>query len=214
MRGLLLRKRPYLESSLLLTLWLREGGKISAIVKGARRMGSPYQGLAEPFRVLWVDCRLRPDKSLYTLWKIEADGPPYHLKGDACLAALYTNRLLLRTLPVMEAWPEFFDHYCMFLQRLSEKDRTGLSWELRCFEKKLLTLLGYGLDCQKDIQGEKIDLAGSYTYNPGEGFYPSDSGLSGTALHLLEQANPAEPPDKDSLFLLKDLMRSVWKAIA
>ena len=79
-----------------------------------------------------------------------------------------------------DALPELFDHYHGTLERL----RAGAPLEpsLRVFEKRLLEVLGYGLDLASEARtGLPLEPHAYYDFHPGIGLLPA-SGGAGQAL--------------------------------
>src|SRR3974390_3396958 len=85
--GYLLHQRPYRDSSLIVELYTREHGRLSAFARAARGPRTLLRGL-QPFRPLllsWVGRGEAP-----TLTAAEADGPPPPaLAADRLLSGFY-----------------------------------------------------------------------------------------------------------------------------
>ena len=112
------------------------------------------------------------------------------LPAGCLLAAFYLNELLLRLTTRHDPQPELFDHYHRALERL----RAGapLAPALRVFEKRLLQLLGYGLDLATEAHsGKRIEPDGYYHFRPGEGLVRAGArerrALAGRSLLSLER---------------------------
>src|SRR5262249_54759693 len=91
----------------------------------------------------------------------------------ACLlAAFYLNELLLKLTTRHDPLPELFDHYHETLARL----RAGADLEpaLRVFEKRLLEVLGYGLDLTSEAHsGRPVEAGHFYAFRPARGLEPA-----------------------------------------
>jgi DNA repair protein RecO (recombination protein O) len=91
---------------------------------------------------------------------------------QACLlAGFYLNELLLKLTTRHDPLPELFDHYHGTLEQV----RGGAPLEpcLRVFEKRLLEVLGYGLDLATEARsGLPLEPDAYYDFRPGVGFVP------------------------------------------
>jgi DNA repair protein RecO (recombination protein O) len=157
-----LHARPYRETSLLLECLTRDHGRLGVVARGVRREKARLQrSQLEPFLPLALDLLLRSE--LATLQAAENVGPPQRLGGDAGLAGLYLNELVVRLTGRQDPHPELFDAYARTLARLAGGE--ALAWTLRRFERDLLDTIGYGL--QLDIEGESgepVDPERHYRY--------------------------------------------------
>ncbi len=169
--ALVLHRRPYGETSLIVDFFCQQGGRISALCKGVRGSKSGKQGerksLLQPFQPLMVVLRGRHE--LKTLAQVEAFQSPYLLNGHPLFAAFYLNEILNRLLPKEVTLPEVFDLYLASLLRLAQGD--ALEAVLREFELGLLAQLGYGIDWTTDGQSaHAIEPQKYYTYVNELGF--------------------------------------------
>src|SRR5690606_3145102 len=115
----------------------------------------------EPFQPLALDLLLRGE--LATLRGAEPAGPPRRLTGDAGLAGLYVNELVVRLTGRQDPQPDLFDAYARTLARLV--GAPPLAWQLRRFERDLLCALGYALQLDTDADsGEPVLADGWYRY--------------------------------------------------
>ncbi len=161
-----IHRRSYLETSALLTVLTQDYGRLSLVARGAGRPNRKgLAGLLQPFQVLWLEWRPRP--TLGTLHQAELltlFNPPTPISQ---LSGLYVNELLYRLLPEQEAMPAVFEIYQRLLSDLQSHQPQEV---LRYFEKNLLSLLGYGLDLKKDLQGTPLRAEATYCYRVGQGF--------------------------------------------
>jgi DNA repair protein RecO (recombination protein O) len=67
--GIILRRRPFLESDLLLTVFSKNNGKIVILTKGSRKIKSKFMGHFEPFCLVKFSC-LR-GKSFFIMTSLE-----------------------------------------------------------------------------------------------------------------------------------------------
>jgi len=120
------------------------------------------------------------------------------------MCGFYVNELVMRLLQRDDPYPVLFHYYQEAIRTLSESD--SIAQTLRCFEKRLLERLGYGLPLQS------IELEQQYQYIPEQGFVPyhGDSMtvevFSGKSLRALQQEQFSE---QTALNEMKRLMRLV-----
>ncbi|TCV97505.1 DNA replication and repair protein RecO [Luteibacter rhizovicinus] len=203
-----LHARPYRETSMLVECLTRDHGRIGVVARGVRRERARLQrAQLEPFQHLSLDLVLKGE--LATLRGAEFAGPATRLTGDAGLAGLYLNELIVRLTGRQDPNPELFDLYAGTLARLSAGE--PLAWSLRRFERDMLDSIGYALQLDIDAeQGEPIDPETSYRYAPGTGSIAARPGdreaIRGGDL-LAFAADRC--PDTAGLVALRRLMRQV-----
>ena len=130
-----LHARPYRETSLLLECLTREHGRIGVIARGVRgEKARLKRAQLEPFQPIAMDLLLRGE--LATLTAVEPVGVPLRMVGDAALASLYLNELVVRLTERQDPFPSLFDAYATTLARLAGGE--PLAWTLRRFERDLL----------------------------------------------------------------------------
>lgn len=177
--AVILHRRPYRETSLLLDAFSSGQGRLRLLAKGAKRGPAARAHVLRcfvPLRLSWSGRGELP-----VLTGAELGGDPVPLEGTALYCGLYLNELLLRLLPDRDPCPEVFLLYLDTLDRLA----TAASPEaaLRRFESGLLSHIGYGLALEREaVTGRPIDPAQSYDY-------------------LIDQGGPvpAQPPGPDSV---------------
>jgi DNA repair protein RecO (recombination protein O) len=203
-----LHARPYRETSLLLECLTREHGRLGVVARGVRgERARLRRAQLEPFQPLAMDLLLRGEMA--TLTAVEVVGAPVRLSGDAGLAGLYLNELVVRLTERQDPFPLLFDAYAQTLTRLAAGE--SLAWSLRRFERDLLEAIGYGLQLQYDsATGEALAPEASYRYLVEQGAVRCAPGsayaLRGSDLLALEQD---EMPDNVGLKALRDMMREV-----
>ncbi|WEN13982.1 DNA repair protein RecO [Rhodanobacter sp. AS-Z3] len=203
-----LHARPYRETSLLLECLSREHGRLGVVARGVRGERSRLRrAQLEPFQALSVDLLLRGEMA--TLTAVESVGTPARLTGDAGLAGLYLNELVVRLTARQDGSPPLFDAYALTVQRLALGESLG--WTLRRFERDLLETTGYGLQLQFDAaSGELLDPESSYRYEVEQGATrcPASSphAIRGSDLLALEAD---VLPDAYGLKALRDMIRGV-----
>jgi len=162
----LLHQRDYRETSRIAELFTRDHGRVGIVVKGVRgRRKSTLSGDLQAFRPLLVSWSGRGE--LHAMTTVEPAGPTHSFSGDALLAGLYLNELLIRLCARDDPQPEAFSAYGQAMVALGYPDRMRIG--LRLFEKQLLDVLGYGLVLECDTDGEPLEAAGLYRYEPESG---------------------------------------------
>ncbi|MBB3228455.1 DNA repair protein RecO (recombination protein O) [Luteibacter sp. Sphag1AF] len=203
-----LHARPYRETSMLVECLTRDHGRIGVVARGVRRERARNQrSQLEPFQQLSLDLLMKGE--LATLRAAEFAGMATRLTGDAGLAGLYLNELIVRLTGRQDANPELFDLYGITLRRMAAGE--ALAWSLRRFERDMLDTLGYGLQLDMDVErDEPVDPDASYRYTPGTGSLlarPGDrEAIRGSDL-LAFAADTC--PDTAGLVALRRLMRQV-----
>lgn len=195
-----LHSRAYKETSALVD-FLTPQGRLRAVLRGARGKAG---ALARPFVPLEVEFRGRGE--LKNVTRLEANGIPNLLSGEALFSGLYLNELVIRLLPAEDPHPALFDHYLATLPLLA----AGRPLEplLRAFEWRLLDELGYGFSLDSDIVGQPVAPDGLYRLLPDSGLEPVGSlqpGLfHGADLLAMAEADWSAP---GALAAAKRLMR-------
>ena len=189
----ILHTRPFRNTSLLIDFFSQRYGRISAIARSARGMTSRYQGklqLFTPMLVSWFG-----QHELKSLGEIELSGMPLHLNHQPLFCAFYLNELLMRVLHREDPYPLLFQHYHDALKQLEKGN--FITATLRLFEKRLLTVLGYGFPF------EKINSNDYYHFNNDRGFLKCAS-MTGRSSH--EVRNSCQSKLRDTIFFGADLM--------
>lgn len=209
----ILHARAWRETSLLLEAFTRDHGRVGLVARGVRGAKARLpRAWFEPAQALRLDWQGRGE--LATLVAAEPDGVPALPCGDALLALLYVNELLVRVCPRGDAQPQLFLRYAALLPELA--DAAALAWNLRRFERDLLACAGYGLPLEHDVtSGAAIDPARSYVYLPEQGLLPAEGRRSGVLVSgaaLLALAADRRP-DAAGLAALRQLMRAAIGAV-
>lgn len=203
-----LHARAYRETSLLLECLTRDHGRLGIIARGVRsERGRVLRATLEPFQPLALDLLLRGE--LATLRSAEPTAAPRRLLGDAGLAGLYANELVVRLTGRQDPHAALFDVYAEVLARLAAGE--PLAWTLRRFERDLLDTLGYALALAHEADtGQPIDPQSHYRYRVESG--PESCSASSTGAvrgeYLLALAEDRSP-DAPGLQALRGLMREV-----
>lgn len=203
-----LHARPYRETSLLVECLTRDHGRIGMVARGVRKERARLQrAQLEPFQRIELDLLMKGE--LATLRSAESVGMARRLTGDAGMAGLYLNELVVRLTGRQDPNPELFVHYEETLRRMAVGEPLG--WTLRRFERDMLDALGYALQLDVDgLDGEPLDPASTYVYDPQAGATPGRPG----APHALRGADLLAlagdtPPDQAGLAALRRMMRQV-----
>lgn len=205
----ILHARPYRETSLLIEAFTREHGRVGLVARGVRRERSRLpRGVLQPLQPLLLDWVARGE--LGTLTGAEIASTPLVLSGDALLAAMYVNELVLRLSGRNDAHVAAFGAYAQCLSRLAEPADIG--WTLRRFERDFLADLGYALALTHTAAGTPIQPDGNYAYDPDSGArdWQQDSlftQVDGAALLALDRDEL--PPGAEQLVQLRRLVRAV-----
>jgi len=203
-----LHRRDYSNTSLLVDLFVEGRGRFPAVCKGARRPRNPASALLQPFQPLWLDATGRGE--VRTLTRVESDGPPLPLTGEALLGAFYLNELLMRLLGRDDPHDRLFDVYRGALLGLAG----GLDLEtlLRRFELDLLRELGYGLSLDREMAGDAVIADAWYLVELEEGVRRVESDtdgplVSGRTLIALARGEPLEhAPRREARALLRRML--------
>jgi DNA repair protein RecO (recombination protein O) len=192
---LLLHRRDFSNTSLLVEVFSATHGRFPAVAKGARRARSGAAALLQPFQPLWLGWSGRGE--VRTLGRVEAAGAPLALRGDALYCGFYLNELLMRVLARSDPHEDLFAFYLSALQGLASGE--SLDSVLRRFELRLLQILGYGLVLDREADtGRPVLEAGHYRYVPERGIVPGDDnriaedGLTGATLLRLSGGQTLE----------------------
>ena len=188
--GYLLHHRPWRDTSRILEVLTREHGRLTLFARGVRAPRARLGAVLQPFQPLLLSWSGRSEAPLLT--GAERAGHAAPLPPPSLLAAFYLNELLLRLTTHHDPLPALYDHYQDALTEL----RAGAPAAscLRLFEKRLLELLGYGLDLATEAHtGRPLEPDGYYHFLPGEGLVRARSreprSLSGRSLLALERGS-------------------------
>ncbi|SMM99395.1 DNA recombination and repair protein RecO [uncultured Candidatus Thioglobus sp.] len=199
----LIHRRAFKDSSLLLDFFTQEYGKIRLVGRGSRKSKTPIQ----MFQHIKISFSGRGE--LKTLGTVEVEDKPRNLRGDLLILGMYANELIARLLQEQDPHYQLFDVYRQFVSQLPELDKQTSYWALRLFENNLLTELGYGLDFERDVNGNDIEVNVNYNYQPQVGFSASSVGkISGEAIRLMLAENVKNPPSIEQLKVCRNLNRA------
>lgn len=173
-RCLLLHRRDYSNTSLLVEVFSGTQGRFPAIAKGARRGRNGTAALLQPFQPLWLTWSGRGE--VRTLGRAEAAGVALALSGDHLYCGFYLNELLMRLLARDDPQEDLFAYYLAALQGLAAGQ--AVDPVLRRFELRLLQVLGYGLVLDREADsGLAVESGGRYDYIPERGLQAVADGV-------------------------------------
>lgn len=203
-----LHSRPYRETSVLLDLFTRDNGRVSAIYRGGRKTGKSRNRSA-PELFIHYDLGLfgRTDLKSVSHFEVDGNAPQPRLQGVQLFSGLYINELMYKSLHSGVAHADIFAAYCDVL--LALRSTRNYEAHLRNFELRLLASLGYGLALDYEAGGQKrIDAELLYEYVAGIGFKPANrqsepgSVLSGATIEAIASG---QWQDKQVLLSLKHI---------
>jgi DNA repair protein RecO (recombination protein O) len=146
---------------------------------------------------------------LATLRMSEPAGAPLRLQGDAGLAGLYINELVVRLTERQDPHPSVYHAYAQTLARMAQEP--PLAWQLRRFERDLLAALGYALQLDDEADtGEPVQADALYVYRAEQGPVrcrtTDPSAVRGSDLLSLQEDRM---PDAQGLHALRGMMREL-----
>lgn len=205
--AVILHRRAWRDTSVIVEALSREHGRIAAIAKGARRATSRWRGLLEPLS--GIDLSWSGRGELYTLTAVDMRRS-HALAGNGLMGGLYASELVMRLTARDDPHPVIYDSLAALLAALA--DGAPAIVGLRFFERDLLDALGYGvaLDCLDD--GSEVRRDGDYRYHAEHGLrakhdVPRDGevAVSGRALLGLIEGRL---PDREAIRQARDLMQA------
>lgn len=167
-QAFLLHRRDYRETSVLADFFTLDQGVISGVVKGVRRSTKTQRLPLQPFILLNISWYGAGD--LKSIKMVEAVENAPLLVNEQLFCGLYVNELLLRLLNRYDPYPHLFDDYQQTLKQLVNCKKTDAEIVLRIFEKKLLSILGYGFNFTQDSDGEPVHEQAQYLFESEYGF--------------------------------------------
>jgi DNA repair protein RecO (recombination protein O) len=172
----ILHHRPYRDTSRILEVLSRDHGRLSVFARGVRGPRARLAAVLQPFQPLLLSWSGKGEAAQLTAAEYGAHTGA--LPGEAVMAAFYLNELLLKLTTRHDPLPELFDHYEQALQGL--RAAQPLQPVLRIFEKRLLEVLGYGVELVAEAQaGRPVEAQDYYQFRPGQGLFPALAGSAG-----------------------------------
>jgi DNA repair protein RecO (recombination protein O) len=135
--------------------------------RGGKRAASSLTSVLQPFHRVLVSYSGRGEAG--QLNSAEFDGAYCELPAARSLSGFYLNELLIRLFERHDAHADVFDLYDATLSQL-KMTAFDEGATLRIFEKRLLTLSGYGLLLDQEAHtGEAVESNRIYRYVPEQG---------------------------------------------
>jgi len=174
-----LHSHDWSESSLIVELFTRDGGRIVAMAKGAKRPTSHLRSVLMPFQPVQAQfVRSRGDDGeVRTLRNAEwGGGAVAALRGAEWFAAFYLNELLLRLLARDDPHPRLFDAYAATLCSLGGNELRSEA-ALRAFELLLLRETGVLPELARTTQTQEPVVVGTrYALRAEQGLVAAAAG--------------------------------------
>lgn len=183
-----IRKSPYRERSLLLTV-LTEDNRIQRVVGRGGTRGAGQLGEFQPF---FADIHMGRS-GLGSLTKPEAAGARLPLDGMRLISALYTNEILYWILPDGVEVDNLFAHYTETVSQIAQ----GSVAALRRFERDLLEAAGHYPDLTCDTEALALEPHAFYRLHGYQQLVRVEAdaadGLRGTHWIALAECRYANP---------------------
>ena len=177
--GYILHHHPYRDTSRILEVLTRDAGRISIFARGVRGPKAKLASELQPFRLLLLSWSGKGEAPML----VGAEGAPDQgTMPPACLmSGFYLNELLLKLTHRHDPVTGVFDTYHATLEAL--KHGAPLEPSLRIFEKRLLDLLGYGVELDVDaLTGAGIEPDAYYHFRPAYGVFLAAKDAAGALL--------------------------------
>jgi len=206
-RGYVLHRQAYRDTSFIVELFTREHGRLTVFARGARGQ-RPRFGALQPFQALLLSWSGRGEAP--QLAGAEVAEPPLAVPPAQLLSAFYLNELLLKLTTRHDPNAELYDCYATALAGL--RIEGPVEPLLRRFEKRLLDLIGYGLDLTAEIDtGRPVRAEGRYCFHGGRGVVAAQAHADAAVIAghvLLRLAAEDELTAESDLRQARALMRS------
>ncbi|MFT7653527.1 MAG: DNA repair protein RecO (recombination protein O) [Candidatus Azotimanducaceae bacterium] len=170
--ALVMRTKPYRETSAMVNLFSMRHGRITAVRKGIRRGkgGTPL----EPFSHIKISLIGR--SGLKTLTQFELI-KRYQLANEGLAAGFYIYELLTRGLLEHQVEEQIFIRALTTIEAINSG---SITVPLRRFERFFLEMLGYGIDFDQTQTGALLEDSTMYEFQSEVGFVEVPSrGMTG-----------------------------------
>lgn len=168
---IVLHRRPWRETSLIVDALAREHGRVALVARGARRPKNRWSGVLEPLGRVSLSWRGRGEMPTLT------DAQPEHghrLTGNRLMAGLYSVELVMRLCARHDPQPAVFDSLAGLVEVLDAGAPAIVA--VRFFERDLLAALGYGMDLAHAADtGQAIVAGRRYNFVADIGFETADT---------------------------------------
>ena len=200
--ALVLHRYDWSESSLILEVFTRQHGRVALVAKGAKKPSSNFRPVLlplQPLSLTWTQSTAAGANDIHTLKGAEWVGGHIMPTGDALLAGIYLNELLLRLLAREDPYPALFDAYRGVVRVLASAHGEALEPVLRAFELLLLQSLGLLPALQlQTLTLQPLQAHARYALTADAGLYATDprerASLSGAQWQALQQAIDSAQP--------------------
>jgi DNA repair protein RecO (recombination protein O) len=180
--GYLLHRRSFRDTSLIIEFFSREHGRLTCFARGARGPKPRFFGLQpfEPLLLSWIGRGEAPQ-----LTAAEPEGFAAPLPPASLMSGFYLNELVIKLTVQHDPHPELYELYDATLGEL--RAGTPADPALRRFEKRLLDLLGYGMELTSEVASQlPVEAERFYRCHPGRGVMRAEpeapGAISGRAL--------------------------------
>jgi DNA repair protein RecO (recombination protein O) len=146
--GLILRTRPFTETSLIVNWLTPDFGRISTVAKGARRAKSPFRGKLDLFYEGEFSFLRSRRSELHTLREVVLRETNVALRQELgyLQQASYASTLIEQTTETQTPLPEIYELFLGFLRALPQQPLRPRT--IFAFEFKLLQILGLAPDIE------------------------------------------------------------------
>ena len=170
-RALVLRRRPYGDFDLIVTLLTLQQGKRTVIAKSAKKSTKRFQGVLEPFSELIALCRT--GRGMPVLQEATLEEPCAEIRGDVLKTAYANYWTEIIDIHLEEGHPQS-DLYRLLLFVLKKLNQGALSGELLTllFQLRFLKIVGLGPDlthCVRCRQTWDDDMAARFFFDLKQG---------------------------------------------
>jgi DNA repair protein RecO (recombination protein O) len=162
--ALVLRRVEFAEADLIVTLFTREIGRVSALARAARKSRRRYGGALEPFFTLNVRLEERPGRDLLTLSEASLSHPRTALLAELSRLEAAGRALswIRQAAPPRTAEPVVWNLIERLLDRLAEPAVSpNPERELAAAGLSLLAAFGWGVDFERCVSCGKVCPAGA-----------------------------------------------------
>lgn len=185
----ILNRRPYRDTSLLVEAFAREYGRVGLVARGARRPRARWRGLLEPLQLVRLAWSGRGE--LHSLTNVDSGEARAVLTGESVYSGFYACELVLRVTARGDPHPDLFDALIACLTSLATDDQPAPA--LRLFERDVLAAIGYALPLRAESEtGRAVEVQNHYHFHPHTGLRlaedrpgPQDMLVSGADLLAL-----------------------------
>jgi DNA repair protein RecO (recombination protein O) len=129
--------------------------------------------------------------------------------GRKLISGFYLNELLMKLLKDQDSHPALFESYTEVITKLSSVESPEAV--LRIFEKNLLHEIGYGLELEHDVEGNKLLPERHYSYQLNHGFVQTGEAIGAISGRSLLALKNNELSEAQVLMEVKALMRGIFK---